>query len=382
MLLLLSVILLSGCQSTPTAKITTPDNVYLDSAFPSDRIIESKQEIFEISPEMRQYVNSRLKPLNNVQHITSRLVKDLFSPNVLNFNYYHGANYTAAETFDKGIANCMSLTLLSYLLVKEAGVDASMMDVVMEENWSINNGQTMLNGHVNLKVYKKEDPANAVMFAKIYTVDFVPMLDVPVISERALTEDEFTALYYNNKGATALAHKDYALAYQYFKTATLLNPYNAALWGNLASLYRQSGHIETAETLLLHATRLDPSNLNVKENLALLYSLTDRPVLAKKLRKQVADKRKDNPYYHAMLGEEAAYKGQTELAIKHLKKAIKMNNQEHRFYFALARSYMDLGELEKVEQSLKRAQKLAKENDLKQKYQNKISALSNLHAKL
>lgn len=377
-----AMFLIHGCQSMQSQTSQLPNSIYLDDAFENAVDVETEEDIFYVSPEMTRYINSRLKHLESPQEITTRLIKDLFDPNMMNIGYAHDANFSAADTFDKGIANCMSLTLLSYVLIKETGLKTSFMDIKMEENWSFQNGRTMLNGHVNLKVAEKSAPTSVILFAKTYTIDFLPMIGVPVLSQTELSKKEILAFYYNNKGGEALALGNVDEAYQYFKAGTQLAPTKTAVWGNLASLYRQTGFLAEAEKIYLYAMQLEPNNLNLKENLAILYKNSDRPQLAKRLKREVQEQRVTNPYYHAMLAEEAMYRGEFRKSLTHYKRAISINKKEHRFHFGLARTYLNLGKFDNVQRSLRRAQKLADAIQDKKKYQSKISALSSLNASL
>ena len=283
LIILLSLFSLHGCQSMQTTSKLS-DSIYLDHAFDKSNSIESPKEVLYVSPEMKRYLNTRLAPLKSAKEISARLIRDFFDPDIMNIGYAHNANYTASETFVKGLANCMSLTLLSYVLINQTGLDASFMDVKMEENWSLQNGRTMLNGHVNLRVSDKHTATNIVLFKKEYTIDFLPMIGIPVISQTKLNDDEIIAMYYNNKGGEALANNDTNRAYQYFKAGTKLAPNKAAIWSNLASLYRQSGLLTEAEDIYLHALKLEPNSLNIKENLAILYNATDRTAQAQKIK--------------------------------------------------------------------------------------------------
>ncbi|NVK23564.1 MAG: hypothetical protein HWE10_01425 [Gammaproteobacteria bacterium] len=378
----LTLLALQGCQSTHYSAAQLPKGIYLDNAFQDNVTLESADDIFYVSPEMKRYVHKRLHPLKTAKEKSTQLIRDLFDPNMMNIGYSHNANFAAADTFEKGIANCMSLTLLSYVLIKEAGLDAKFMDVQLEENWSLQNGRTMLNGHVNLKVTEKQSPIDLILYAQAYTIDFQPMLGVPVMSQTVLTKDEIIALYYNNKGGEALALGDVDLAYQYFKAGSQLAPTKTAIWNNLASLYRQTGFLAEAEQIYMYSMHLEPHNLNLKENLALLYKKSGRTELAKKLQKEVSDKRIKNPYYHAMLAEEALYHGKFSASLNHYKKAIALNNKEHRFYFGLARTYLNLGRYDNVQKSLQKAKRLADAIQDKRRYQSKISALATLSASL
>lgn len=383
--LMISLVLLQGCQSTQSVQMKVADNIYLDDKFPLTQRIETMDEIFYVSPQMREYVITRLNGLPSVKAKSERLIQDLFSKEQLNIHYVHNANFSASETFDKGLANCMSLTMLAYVLVNEADLHAEFLDIEVEENWNVYSNMTLLNGHVNLKVSSKEPRMNNLLMElskRSYTIDFLPMLNTKIISKKTLTKQQIVALYYNNKGADALEIGNINLAYQYFKSATVLAPNTIAPWSNLASLYRQQGFLSQAENIYINALHSDPDNLNLKENLAILYRVTERVEAADKLTAEVHAKRQQNPYYFAMLAEEELRHDNAHEAVKLFKKAIKLNSQEHLFFFGIAKASLLLKNYQDVEYYLQKAKILSEQPQDQQKYQNKISALATITASI
>ncbi len=382
-LFLFFVVLIQGCSATSYLATNTTKPMYLDQHFQYQGAIEAESDMFKLTPEMRRYVNLRLSsPTASIKRKAETLIRDLFSPDYMNIVYQHDANFSPAETFEKGIANCMSLTMLAYVLADHAGLDAKFMNVEVEENWSVLEQTTLLNGHVNLEITTRE--SNSQVFygeKRAFVIDFLPMLNIKSKSRDALSKSEIIALFYNNKGAQALTDGDLNLAYQYFKSASLLAPKLSGIWGNLGSLYRRSGFIQEAEDVYLHAYRLDPKNLNVQENMALLYKLTGREEKSRAIYEKLLNHRKSNPYFYAMQAEEALFKNNPKKAFNLFKQAIKLDRREHSFYFGLARSSVMQGEFEQAEKYLQRARKLSKDARQKQKYQSKMAALSNLVAK-
>ena len=379
--LLAFFVLVQGCTLNTKQTNQIEDQLYLDEHFIVEEKLEQADEIFAINDDIRSYVRQRLSTLPSAKEKSKRIIEDLFSPEHFDLQYVHDANFTPIEAYENGLANCMSLTLLSYVIAKEAGLNTKFMNVTVEENWNITNGTVQLNGHVNLDI---TPPALQGMFypkTPNYTIDFLPMLSTKVRSRSVLSKSEIIALFYNNKGAVALSEGNKDLAYQYFKEATKLAPRMASLWGNLASLYRQNGHLVEAETLYLQAIKLDNNNLNLKENLALLYKLTNRQQQADKLYRQVRDKRKTNPYYHAMLAEQALLNYDADKANRLFKKAIRLNRKEHSFFMGLAKAALMRHEYEDAKRYLLKAKRLADLASQKRKYDNKISALSQLVAK-
>ena len=366
---------LVSCASKPL-KPENLDSLYLDNAFKSAASIESEEQIFHVSPQMKDYIAKKQKAVGGIKNKTKKFVSDLFDPNSIGIEYDHRANLTASEAFDQGAANCMSLTLLSYVMLKEMGFNAIIYDVSLPENWTLDEGVVLANGHVNLKVHTPKSSHIVDALDATVTIDFLPRSQMSILRQRALTLDEFIALYYNNKGADALIKGDKALAYKYFKAATKKAPQMSATWGNLASLYRQSGYVKQAEQVYSYAISIDQNNLTLKENLALLYQLTNRLNQAKKLRQEIEIKRKNNPYYFALQADKQYESGDYESSIANYKKAIRLHAKEPLFLLGIAKVHIKLNQIEQAQVYLERAKEIAPNINDKAKFQSKLAILS------
>lgn len=372
-------IVLAGCAaSVKLFDVRPPTNVYLDQHFGPPQTLETADEIFAISESMKKYVQLRVKPQPDIKSKTNQMVLDFFDPNQLDIQYKHNANLTASEVFEQNQANCLSLTILSYVLAKHANLNATFMDVTVPENWTYNQGIKMVNGHVNLRVTAELNPTLIVKSEKSYVIDFLPMLRGAKKKSKALGKSDIIALFYNNKGADALVDNNENLAYHYFKQATIIAPQQTEAWGNLASLYSKKGFLKETEAILLFATEAEPNNLNLRESLAYLYNKTNRVDQAKLLKKQILQKRKTNPHYYAMLAKSAFIKGHYTESISHYKHALKLNSQDHQLLFGLAQNYFELGNHLKANYYLEKARKFADDLLDQQKYQSKIYSLQSI----
>jgi tetratricopeptide (TPR) repeat protein len=88
-------------------------------------------------------------------------------------------------------------------------------------------------------------------------------------------------------------------------------------------------------------------------------------------------KRERNPYYYALLADEAFYLGNYEGALLHYRKAIKLNNQAHEFYFGLAKVYYALNENNKAQNAIARAISYNRINSIDVMYLAKLDFLKN-----
>jgi Flp pilus assembly protein TadD len=183
-------------------------------------------------------------------------------------------------------------------------------------------------------------------------------------------------MFYNNKGGQALVNENYIIAYQYFKAATQADKFFSSAWGNLAVLYKQTNHDHIAEATYRHAILLEQDNYTALTNLAILLRKNQAIVEADTIDKKIQAKRNKNPYYHAVLADEAYYKHSYSQALLHYKKAIKLNNKIHELYFGLAKVYYQLNKISAAKKAMKIALRLNKVKSTESQYIAKLNFLN------
>ena len=186
-------------------------------------------------------------------------------------------------------------------------------------------------------------------------------------------------MFYNNKGAEALVKQQYSVAYQYLKAATMADSKMSRAWGNLGVLYRLTGHLVEAEQIYRFALKLDNNNLTVYTNLSLLLSMQGKEDEAQTIENKIFNLRSHNPYYFALLADEAFYKHNYRKAIKYYKRAIRLNNTIHEFYFGLAKVYYKNRQLPEAKRAIKKALQLNSLEPMQQEYLAKLNFLNHQH---
>lgn len=182
-------------------------------------------------------------------------------------------------------------------------------------------------------------------------------------------------MFYNNKGAMALVDKNYIEAYRYFKAAIEVEPKYHASWANLGILYRFNDHVNLAEQSYRHAIAIDPNSLNTLTNLSILLEMRGDFDESRKIDSAIIKHRINNPYYHALLADEAMYDGLPYQAIKHFKRAINLDSRLHELYFGLAKAYTATGNNEKAQSAMRKAIKTNRIQSIDDKYIAKLDLL-------
>ena len=379
--LLFCLPLLLACQSNQNfqANQSAPQvNLYLDSHFYSENsiAIETELEIFQLDDEMRAMVQAKL--INNLpaQKKAIILLEHLFDKKHIAISYSGNANVTASQAYHQKIANCMSLTIMAYALADEAGMNVSFQEVEVPEYWVRNGQYSLIAGHVNLLV--KEDKAISryvIWGEKATRIDFDPFVAKKHFPSHMIKKHTLLAMFYNNKGAEAMVNNNYSIAYQYLKRASQTDNQFASAWGNLGILYKLNGHYTMAEKAYRHAISLDRKNYTSLGNLALLLHKQGRVSEAQPIEAYIYRARVKNPYYHALLANEAYFNQLYPQAIKHYKKAIQLSNEQHEFYFGLAKTYYMQNKLLLAKKAMSKAVALTRAKDTQRQYIAKLNFL-------
>lgn len=338
----------------------------------------TEQEIFALD----QTIRNELDKLNN-EHAspsekTYAIVELIFKRNDEDMLYNSHANLVARDAFHSRKANCLSLAVLAYSMVNYLDLHVGFQQVLIPEYWTHSQGVSLLNNHVNIRVFakpKREGRQVYLMWDDI-VIDFDPFSPKKKFPSKLITKDHILAMFYNNLGATAFVDNNYAQAYQYFKLATKTDPSFAGAWNNLGYLYRSNNHHDLALISYENALTIDDQDLNTLNNLSILYEYQGNEEKAAQIQAFILQKRLQNPYYHRIQGDEAYSRGELEQAIDHYKEALALDNSEHEFYFGLAKSYFALGQEEQSRRFLIKAKKHATLRLDRDKYNDKLSVLN------
>ncbi len=371
---------LTGCQSTSgyQQKLQKFGPLYLDEQFENyaNVEIESEESIFALDDDMKAMIAKKLARERDNHKKTRKLLKYFFNPEQLSLTYNAGANVIASQAFQNKEANCLSLTIMAYAIAKASDLDVAFQSVQIPEYWVRNGKMNMMTGHVNLRVMHN-NPANNIAFfgRSVGEIDFDPFVEKKYFPKKVISKNTVIAMFYNNKGANAMVNGDYITAYAYLKAATEIDPDFSSAWGNLGILYRFNGHEQLAIETYQYAISINGNNLTSMSNLSLLLHVNGEYEQAKQLDAFIMRKRANNPYYYALLGDEKFYSGEYNEAIRHYRKAIKLNKNIHEFYFGLAKIYYMLDDIEKAQSYMKKAIAKNRIKQLDQQYVAKLDLL-------
>ncbi|WP_202262546.1 MULTISPECIES: tetratricopeptide repeat protein [unclassified Alteromonas] len=370
--------LLVACQSTERKVTSASPTLLDDSLFPSYGLfpVETPEEIFYLDEEARQFAERAVYESSASEKNVKRLVKSIFGRSEHGVLYRNSANTTANTTFSNRAANCLSLSIMAYALAEHAGLKATFYEVDIPEYWTRRDGFSLLNGHINLRVSVPNEPLLVSIGSSYADIDFDPQMIQSDFPRNAVPKERVLSMFYNNKGADALVANSYSRAYSYFRAAATLSPSLQQSWVNLGVLYRMVGAYEQAELAYKHALTINDSHLTAWENLAILYIHQERDEEAKAITEMVEARRRSNPYYHFILGEQDYDEGKYARAIEHYQRALRIDDSRHEILFSLARTYHQLGDVNNAQRYLEKAVRHSPNEQDRSRYMSKIAALA------
>ncbi|NDV92305.1 tetratricopeptide repeat protein [Alteromonas sp. 345S023] len=373
-------VLLVGCTSTPEPVTLNPYPALHDELFPTYELfpVETEEDVFALGEDAKAFVKRATTIISGNTHHRSvkSLISSIFDHSEMGLLYRSNANSTAESTFANRAANCLSLSIMTYAMAKHAGFKAQFYEVDIPEYWTRREGFSFLNGHVNLRISIPDDPTVTSIGPKSADVDFDPQMMRKHFPRIQVSKTLVLAMFYNNKGADALVANSYTRAYSYFRAAAMLAPELQQSWVNLGVLYRMVDAFDAAEQSYEYALTLNDDNLTAWENLSILFHHKGQKQKAEEIQAMVKTRRKSNPFYHFILGEQAFDEGNFEQALTYYQRAFKLDNSRHEVLFGLSKVYWELGDISKAESYLQRAAKFAPNQQDEVRYMSKLSTLA------
>jgi Flp pilus assembly protein TadD len=325
----------------------------------------AENDVLAVSPEMREFLDAHVTTAGRAARLRQLGFAIVHDPS---FKLeYDETTRTAAETFRTRRGNCLSFSNMFVAMARHLGLDARFQEVDIPPDWALQNDVFVLNRHVDVLVSLGMEGERVVDFNMD---DFRTTYD-----RRAISDARARAHFYNNLAVEGMQAGDVASALLYFRKAIENDPLFSPAWTNLGLLYMRQGHPAHAEAAYLQALRADEGDLVAMSNLASLYEQRGDEERAASYRDRVRDHRRRNPYYRYELAREAFQAEQYDVAIGHLKYAVREKRNEDRFCFLLGLSYMKKGDEDEGRRWLSRAEEMASSDALKRRYSSKIERL-------
>jgi len=375
--ILLFTIMFIGCQAVPKISLSHKTLLYDEGFEGFENItVESEIEIFELNDEAKAFAQSAIRGVSKPKKQIQALVQHIFSRSDLNLLYRAEANTVANQTFRNRAANCLSMSIMTYALANELGFSVRFQDIEIPEYWTIREGQSLLNGHINLQILPGSSRKRTQFLTQGFEVDFDAQATREHFPKTLLKLNQVVAMFQNNNGGDALLKKDYVKAYAYFRSAFLQSPDLSSVLTNLGYLYRLIGQYELAEKTYLWAIKKNKENLTAWRNLSYLYRYMGHDEKANNIMSRVTRQRSENPFFHINRGDKAFEKQQWQIALRHYQRALKLDKRNHEVFFGLGKTYFELGDVKRSYHYLMLAKKKSRTEQQQAKYQREIDMLA------
>lgn len=323
---------LGGCATTtPTvaylsANPPDPDQLLSGAALLGETAATLQmpsEDILATSQEMLEYMDAVGSRGGSKERRATFLATSLVDPRYLGLEYVAEESYSAAETFRKRRGNCMSFTNLFVSLARSTGLTASFQQAYVVPKWVAREDVAILHRHVNARVSL---PAGAYL-----TVDFEQTIEGTRFDSRRLSDAHARALYYGNIGVEYMLDDNTQEAFRYLAGAVQTEPSVGSSWVNLGALYSRNELPDYAEAAYLESVRRDPDELLAYSNLARLYKEKGLQEQQELFALKARTLQNQNPFHHFSLAQQAHDEGNYQLSNHHLRRAMRLKNDEPRF---------------------------------------------------
>ena len=353
---LAAIAVLAGCASAPATQDPVP---WLDAKFAWDPalVTVSPQQLFKLDDGLAQRLEDpgvRQAPLGLK---LKRVVDTIFDKDRKGFSYRAGHSTVAAETWRNRSGDCLSLTVLTYSVARTLGMSAVMQEVRTPAVFGREGSFDVVNQHVNVMFPHVRGDLMAESQDHEVVIDFDPDYAAP---RRGipLTEAGIVARYYNNVAVENMAAGNYPAAYAYFKSAVRAEPSYASPYGNLAVLYRRTGHDEQAEQLLRYAVGLGGENDVALHELYRFLKDHGRLREAGEIERKLQAREAADPYHWIGLALAHLEANETGRAIDELQQANDIAPTFAEVHRYLAIAYARAGELGKAREEVAQLENL------------------------
>lgn len=318
-------------------------------AAPAPTRATSQPDLMALPPPLQAELEAQVLAGNPAQRERmQRLVEFVLKPQGLGMRYRSDATHGVAQAYATREANCLGFTLLFVALARAAGLDAYPQDAGETLIWHELGGTIYRSDHVN---------AGVVVGGASYTLDVAGDVVLATHAPVRMSDAQLLARYRNNLAVAAFQEGRIADARREMDIALSLDPGSTRIWSNAGVLYLRDGDAAAAEHAYAHALSLDPENTNALTNmmnLAHRLGLDDRE---RAMRQRLARVQRRDPVHQFIQGLDYERLHDYPHAIKHYRRAIRLQRGEYRFYEALGRAYLLAGDARRASRALRLASK-------------------------
>ena len=260
--------------------------------------------------EMREWLRTHVFAVGSEEERMGRLLTALAASRSL--SYDPGYTGTAAEVFETGRFNCLSLTHLLVGLGRELGVDTYYVRVERFRTFHQKEDLVLVSTHVAAAWGPR---------GQVRIVELEPASERELRAASRIDDTKAVGLHYSNRGAEWLQAGRPDTAETWLERAIAIDPAISEAWVNLGVAHRRLGALDEAEAAYRQAIVLEPDNLSAWRNLGLVLGVRGDDTAADELLQLLDRPDNRNPYTYLALGDVSFDAGRLDEALRFYRRA-------------------------------------------------------------
>ena len=366
-------LLLVGCATAPGPR--PQEALFADRLFaaPSERI--RAEDVFALSPAMRQYIDGAIAP--NVGRKGSRqaLIDAITKSGQLRLEYDSVLTRNAAQAYAARSGNCLSLVIMTAAFAKALDIPVRYQSAYADETVSQSGNVQFFIGHVNLNLGEKLIDVGPGRRNDLMTIDFLPPEEVSGLHTRVVAEESIVAMFMNNRAAEAIVQGRLDDAYWWARAAIGQDPGFLSAYNTLGIIYHRHGNLAAAEKAFAFVLAGEPANTRAMSNLVRLLDDMGRTAEATVLAARLEQLEPNPPFSYFNRGMKALRDGNAEAARDLFAREVVRAPYYHEFRYWLGIAYLNLGNLDRARKEFTLAKEYATTRNDRDLYAAKLERI-------
>ncbi|MFO1413618.1 MAG: tetratricopeptide repeat protein [Burkholderiales bacterium] len=355
---LLPCVLLAGCAAAPRAP--QDERYFHDARFrPAGEAIRV-DDVFALSPAMREYLDTEVLPRAVRRGRQNALVDVLYTQGDLKLEYDSEMTRNAAQAFAARSGNCLSLVIMTAAFAKALDLPVHYQKVFVDDEWARSGDLYLAIGHVNLVLGKRKTDEGGYGYrvgrkpfeSEGLTIDFLPPDDMRRLRTVEIGEDAIVAMYMNNRAVEALARDRVDDAYWWARASVAQSTEFLAAYNTLGAVYQRHGDLPDAQAVLRFVLAREPANTQAMANLVAVLRDGGQVAEADALAAQLAKLEPEPAFVHFNRGVAAFERGDFATAKDAFAREVARAPDYHEFQFWLGVTLLRLGDTEAARRHL------------------------------
>jgi Tfp pilus assembly protein PilF len=383
MLVCCAMLMLTGCAGV-SVKPEQRQAAFDDAAYGPALAVPTREDIFALTPAMHEWLRRQGLASAAARGRPRPLIDALHEQGRLRIEYDGSRTRTAAEAFEAGTGNCLSLVVLTSALAERLGLAVRYQDMETQI-WERHEGPglDLRIGHVNVLLGPPDSAMRLMGPGSVATWLMVDFLSTPGARPHAgqpIEKARLVAMLLNNRAGEALLAGDLRAAYWHVRAALAEDAQFAHAWNTLGVIHSRSGQLQRAEAALRLALIHDPRHDAAMGNLSGLLAALGRMGEAQEWAARQLLHLPEHPMALFGAGLRALNAGDLAQARRLLERALPLSGGTHELHFALARTYAALGDAARTRRHLALAQEMGPTPQARERYAAKLETLRRLTA--